>query len=294
MRRLVVACILALAAHGLLFLTKAPWVLPRITPPKWSVQPVLIQLNALAKAPEKLARMSSAPREACYVNKAKPLPAENPVKKHTARIKSRRTVKPKPRKPKKPRRIKKVRRFAMKTAPARHLLRHKEQKKESQILRPKGIAEVVKEADIESRHVSKEATSNLASGTSTLFHKETTWEDIPDDILADAPQAAQASVFHSTGEEEALVEAKPSYKKNSPPPYPLLARKRGYEGTVVLEVLVTREGRVGNIRVFRSSGYKILDKAALKAVRHWIFEPGRRGNTPIEMWVKVPIRFVLK
>ncbi len=93
----------------------------------------------------------------------------------------------------------------------------------------------------------------------------------------------------------ALVkEARPEYLKNAPPVYPLMAKRRGYEGTVILEVLITRHGKVKDLRIFHSSGHKILDKAAAKAVWKWIFEPGRRGNEPVEMWVKVPIKFKLK
>jgi protein TonB len=43
-----------------------------------------------------------------------------------------------------------------------------------------------------------------------------------------------------------------------------MARKRGYQGTVILSVLVNREGRVDNLWVFESSGYNILDNAALR------------------------------
>ena len=36
-----------------------------------------------------------------------------------------------------------------------------------------------------------------------------------------------------------------------------------------------------------------LDRSALKSVRHWLFEPARRGNRPMETWVQVPVRFEL-
>jgi protein TonB len=91
-----------------------------------------------------------------------------------------------------------------------------------------------------------------------------------------------------------LREAKPLYQNNPPPEYPRLARKRGYEGTVVLEVLVDEEGRVEDMRLFRSSEHRILDKAAMASVKKWLFEPGMRGGEPVEMWVKIPIRFQLK
>ena len=90
-----------------------------------------------------------------------------------------------------------------------------------------------------------------------------------------------------------VVEARPLYRQNPPPRYPRIARKRGYEGTVILEVLVSRHGDVENLKVHRSSGYKVLDKTALASVRQWIFTPGRRGDDAVDMWVRVPIAFRL-
>jgi protein TonB len=91
-----------------------------------------------------------------------------------------------------------------------------------------------------------------------------------------------------------LKEAVPAYRKNPPPSYPRTARRRGYEGTVLLEVLVGREGEVKDLRLFESSGHDVLDHAAMKAVMQWAFDPGMRGDEPVEMRVKVPVRFDLK
>lgn len=91
-----------------------------------------------------------------------------------------------------------------------------------------------------------------------------------------------------------LVEAVPLYRENPSPAYPGLARRRGYEGVVLLDVLVSAEGRVGELRVARSSGYSLLDRAAVEAVDGWRFEPGRRGGRPVAMRVRVPVRFRLQ
>ena len=88
--------------------------------------------------------------------------------------------------------------------------------------------------------------------------------------------------------------AVPLYKSNPPPPYPRLARRRGYQGQVILSVHVNRNGHVDNLWVFESSGYRLLDQAALEAVRSWAFEPGKKGEQPAAMWVKVPVLFELK
>ncbi len=91
-----------------------------------------------------------------------------------------------------------------------------------------------------------------------------------------------------------LVEAQPEYSKNPPLEYPRRARTRGYQGTVVLEVLVDRQGKVNDIRILSSSGHTILDSSALNSVKNWSFEPGRKGQEHIEMWVRVPVRFKLE
>jgi protein TonB len=91
-----------------------------------------------------------------------------------------------------------------------------------------------------------------------------------------------------------ITTAIPNYLKNPKPTYPMIARRRGYEGTVVLMVEVLSDGRVGSVKLEKSSGYSCLDKSALKAVKKWMFIPGRKGDTPITMWVSVPIKFELE
>jgi protein TonB len=89
-------------------------------------------------------------------------------------------------------------------------------------------------------------------------------------------------------------EAIPLYRVNPPPKYPGLARRRGYQGTVIMDVLVDPKGKVKELRLSQSSGYPLLDRAAMKSVKSWEFEPGRRGDEAVEMWVKIPVRFQLK
>ncbi|MBW1644440.1 MAG: energy transducer TonB [Deltaproteobacteria bacterium] len=93
---------------------------------------------------------------------------------------------------------------------------------------------------------------------------------------------------------QTILEARPIYRINPPPSYPIIARKRGYQGNVVLEVLIDKSGKVLDLRIFSSSGHSILDKTAISSVKKWLFQPGMRGSDKIEMWVRVPIRFQLK
>jgi len=88
--------------------------------------------------------------------------------------------------------------------------------------------------------------------------------------------------------------AAPRYLENQKPGYPLEARQQGYEGKVLLKVEVLQTGRVGEVKVARSSGYGILDQSALTAVKKWRFIPARRGKIPILAWVNIAITFQLR
>ena len=84
-----------------------------------------------------------------------------------------------------------------------------------------------------------------------------------------------------------------AYLNNPKPIYPTFARRMGIEGTVILKVLVSREGRPLKIDVGKSSGNDLLDKTAVEAVKKWRFVPARQGDAPLEEWVNVPIAFHL-
>jgi len=63
-----------------------------------------------------------------------------------------------------------------------------------------------------------------------------------------------------------IQQATPLYRINPPPEYPRLARRRGLEGTVLLDVLVDRNGRVCELRIHTSSGHPILDRNYLDSL----------------------------
>lgn len=89
------------------------------------------------------------------------------------------------------------------------------------------------------------------------------------------------------------VIAYPLYKENTPPVYPEIARVRGYEGIVLLSAEILPSGRVGEIKIRKSSGYAILDQSALQAVKPWKFEPAKKAGSPFTAWVELPIKFIL-
>lgn len=70
--------------------------------------------------------------------------------------------------------------------------------------------------------------------------------------------------------------------------YPVLARKRGLEGTVYISFRISPQGKAHDIKVLKSSGYRILDKTTLDIVKK--AAPYPHVNGPIE----VPVVFKLK
>lgn len=71
------------------------------------------------------------------------------------------------------------------------------------------------------------------------------------------------------------------------------ARRKGIEGEVVLEIVITRTGSVGDVKVLRrlDSG---LDQRAIQAVRQWQFAPATRQGAPVDVIVEVGVAFKLR
>ena len=78
------------------------------------------------------------------------------------------------------------------------------------------------------------------------------------------------------------------------PSYPSTPKRLGIQGTALLRVHVLADGRVGDVAVEQSAGHRDLDDAAVDAVRRWRFEPARRGEDPVAMWVRLPVEFRLR
>lgn len=92
----------------------------------------------------------------------------------------------------------------------------------------------------------------------------------------------------------ALMEVKPFYLSNPAPKYPFEAKRAGWQGTVLLKVSIDKDGSPFELRLEKSSGFKVLDDAALKTVKTWKFRPAYIGEMPIDSSARVPVRFELK
>ena len=122
----------------------------------------------------------------------------------------------------------------------------------------------------------------------------------PDPVPTEAPAVKETppEVQNATPPSPVVLDAEPDYKadylNNPRPPYPMVARRMGYHGKVVLDVEVLSEGKAGDVKLHQSSGYDILDNAALQTVKTWRFTPARRFGQAVTQRFLVPIKFSLE
>jgi periplasmic protein TonB len=122
----------------------------------------------------------------------------------------------------------------------------------------------------------------------------------PPEVASTAPDAkiVAAPVVAPPGPPKEVPVTPPifnaAYLGNPPLRYPVMARKAGIEGTVVVRVLVSKEGRPLNVALEKSSGSSVLDNAAIDLAKAYKFVPARRGQEPVEQSVSMPFVYKLE
>jgi protein TonB len=77
------------------------------------------------------------------------------------------------------------------------------------------------------------------------------------------------------------------------PEYPPTSRRLGEEGTVVLLLLVTEDGRIADAKIDKTSGFPRLDEAAVRESKRWRAIPSKEGDKPVAAWGRFAITFRL-
>ena len=145
--------------------------------------------------------------------------------------------------------------------------------------------ETVVPVDIPPEKEESQIETTISPSSDSLSSERTPVETTqPSQNLEGAGLAAAAQV---------TVPATPLYQRNPKPAYPALARRRGWQGTVVLAIMVLTDGSAGQVAVHKSSGHTLLDNSALKTIKTWRFLPGMKNGAPIAMEVQVMVHFEL-
>jgi protein TonB len=94
-------------------------------------------------------------------------------------------------------------------------------------------------------------------------------------------------------DEFVAIDKMPEIIHQEDPVYPEMARKKGIEGNVIIQALVDKKGEVVKVKIGKSSGHKLLDKAAAAAAKDIKYSPARQNKQPVAVWVSYKVSFRL-
>jgi periplasmic protein TonB len=87
----------------------------------------------------------------------------------------------------------------------------------------------------------------------------------------------------------------PRVVKEVKPQYTNEAKAAGIQGLVGLDVVVLEDGSVGDVKVTKSlDTVHGLDEEAVKAIKQWVFDPGKKDGKAVPVRVSVEMTFTLK
>lgn len=144
-----------------------------------------------------------------------------------------------------------------------------------------------------------EPVPDFQATTSTLATTEQIAEALTPVDVSDLRSGADSlivdeSIFETRGDavsDISAVEELPVPINTPAPVYPDLARSGEVEGDVVVQALITREGKVSDVKVV--DGNWVLHDAAITAVKKWTFKPALQQHKPVSVWVEIPLHFTL-
>jgi protein TonB len=155
------------------------------------------------------------------------------------------------------------------------------------------FAEPVSPVDTSLRAENIPTSTEVPQMVATVAHIETNAPPAPLQSLI-AHEAVATSVSHDHDAFESEIHgSKINCLYNPNPAYPLEARRDRQEGLVILSVLVNEGGRPQQVLIAQSSGFVLLDRAAIDAVKQWQFSPARMADQALLSQVEIPIRFKL-
>nr|WP_302981377.1 TonB family protein [Plesiomonas shigelloides] len=163
---------------------------------------------------------------------------------------------------------------------------------------PKKVAPKIPEGKTPKKTVKKterKSTDNTeqhnpvaASASATATNKSATTQS-----ASGAPNTASHAAPASTAQARGS-NSEPRFRvPPSAPEYPKASRMRRQEGTVLLEVKLGTQGEQLQVVLLKSSGFPLLDRSALKAVKGWQFLPQEINGQGVSHVVRIPVRFEL-
>lgn len=109
-----------------------------------------------------------------------------------------------------------------------------------------------------------------------------------------AEEALPTPVAQGVTSQPVLLEKPTFMQKPVQPKYPRVAQRKGIEGTALFEIWLDEQGQLTKLLLITSSGAKILDDAAQKAIEQWRFNPHSENGQSMPSRVRIPVRFSLE
>lgn len=153
-------------------------------------------------------------------------------------------------------------------------------------------AEVSEKADPSAQEMSEASEKDIPVITETFEKGVFSGEVSDDDALTGPGDARFSGSAVSPGGDSGFIRAKILIPLN--PEYPRYAVSRGFEGEVLLDADIDPSGTPLNVDIYKSSGHKVLDKAALDSVTAARFTPARYMGKDIPDRLRIAVNFNLK
>lgn len=152
----------------------------------------------------------------------------------------------------------------------------------------KAPKKTVKKTERKSTDNTEQHNPVAASASATAANKSATTQS-----ASGAPNTASHAATASTAQASGSS-SEPRFRvPPSAPEYPKASRMRRQEGTVLLEVKLGTQGEQLQVVLLKSSGFPLLDRSALKAVKGWQFLPQEINGQGVSHVVRIPVRFEL-
>lgn len=170
----------------------------------------------------------------------------------------------------------------------KRIVKQKTKPKEIKKETPKPVQKVVKK-----KPISKEEPKKITEPPKEVV-KSTPAPPAP--VIKDKIEITKEKVAQQSNELQSkpqLIQKSRFLSTPTPPKYPRMAKRRGIEGTVTYEVWLDEKGKQTKLLLKDSSGAKVLDVAALKAIKNWEFSPHIVNGKRIAHRIYIPISFQL-
>lgn len=144
---------------------------------------------------------------------------------------------------------------------------------------------LVKEKQDYSQNDKLDSVNNGDDNTKSFNTENKTGENI-------LKKKIEGSEVKQNTEDVSVIDYRPDFTVDVMPVYPVIAKRRGFEGKVQLMIIINSLGDILNVIVSKTSGYNLLDNAAVDAVEKWDFSRIATGDN--RQVIRTEISFSLR